>query len=236
MGCVSAHRESYWLLTAERKCDTMGVLSYADLEASFASKSRHLQSNVKRLPSPGLTPLPYSSAATAMMGGVVMSKRIPLTQGKFAIVDDADYESLSQYKWHATKPRHIWYAVRTIWQNGKRCHIYMHRVILNPSPGLQSDHINGDGLDNRRVNLRPCTRSQNLMNARKWAKCSSKWKGVYWQKQAQKWAAQIKAKGKVRHLGLFDSENEACYAYNIAACMYFGEFALLNEFPSITNR
>ena len=156
-------------------------------------------------------------------------KKIPLTQGKFAIVDDADFEWLSQWKWCARPDRRNWYAMRRVWKNGKSVTIWMHRQILNTPPGKETDHINSDGLDNRRCNLRMCTTSQNSGNARKCHKpTTSKYKGVYWNRIAYKWHVQIGQKGKRVHLGYFDSEIEAAQVYDRAALKYFGEFANIN--------
>ena len=155
-----------------------------------------------------------------------MSKRIPLTQGKFAIVDDADFERINQWKWFAAKGRSTYYARRSIWENGKTRNIQMHRVILNTPPGKQSDHINGDGLDNQRVNLRACTNSQNQMNRRKWGNCSSIYKGVYWDSCRRRWRALIQRNKRQRRLGYYDTPKEAAIAYDEAAERLFGGFAL----------
>ena len=157
-----------------------------------------------------------------------MSKRIPLTQGQFAIVDDADFEWLNQWKWRATKSRSTYYAIRSVQQNGKKAFIYMHRIILSPPPSRETDHINHDGLDNRRSNLRPCTRGENRQNSRKQASCSSRYIGVSWNKAKGNWRAYIMFSGRQHHRGHFDDERAAARAYNIAAREYFGEFAKLN--------
>jgi hypothetical protein len=90
------------------------------------------------------------------------------------------------------------------------------------------DHINGNGLDNRKSNLRICTHQQNCENSRKRKKSFSKYKGVYWSKNAKKWVAQITIDGKSKHLGYFELEEDAAAAYDKAAVKYFGEFACLN--------
>ncbi|KKM14674.1 hypothetical protein LCGC14_1703720, partial [marine sediment metagenome] len=101
-------------------------------------------------------------------------KRIPLTQGKFAIVDDDIFDYLSQWKWYAQKDRNTFYALRNVVVKGKAKTIRMHRQILNSKKGQQTDHLNGNGLDNRRCNLRICTRSQQAMNTKKRRNCTSR--------------------------------------------------------------
>jgi len=157
-----------------------------------------------------------------------MAKTIPLTQGKVAIVDNADYEWLTQWKWYAAKGTSTHYARRSVWENGKTRDIQMHRIILNASSGMEGDHINGDGLDNRRSNLRVSTQGQQAMNRRKQAGCSSKYKGVSWQKRARKWESHIGINGGQKYLGYFDNEAEAAATYNVEARELFGRFAKLN--------
>lgn len=165
----------------------------------------------------------------APMEGFAMSRTIPLTQGKVAIVDEADYEYLNQWRWYAAKGSSTYYARRGIWENDKTRDIRMHCVILNPPPSLEPDHINGDGLDNRRCNLRICTRSQNSMNRRKHPNCSSKYKGVSWYKRDCKWESYIYTDDRQKkHLGYFNDEEEAAAAYNTEARERFGEFAKPN--------
>lgn len=148
-------------------------------------------------------------------------RTIHLTKGQFVQVDDRDYEFLNQWKWRCNGH----YAVRTI-TKPKRYTILMHRLILecmgNENFEL-SDHINGDKLDNRRVNLRPATRSQNMWNSRKQVNNTSGAKGVT--KHQGKWRADIGINGKRRYLGHFDSVKAAAAAYSIAAKELYGEFA-----------
>jgi len=158
-----------------------------------------------------------------------MAQTIALTQDRIARVDDEDWESLSQFKWQASLGSSCIYAVRTDCSARSRRTLLMHRVILSPPPDMEIDHINGDGLDNRRSNLRACTRSQNHMNMRKRRGCSSTYKGVSWYKRGRNWQAHIKYQGIQYYLGRFDDEREAARAYNVAAQQHFGEFAQLNE-------
>jgi hypothetical protein len=108
----------------------------------------------------------------------------------------------------------------------------MQNLIMPPPPGMIVDHINCDGLDNRKANLRICTQGDNMHNTRKYTKpTSSQYKGVYWKKADRRWAAQIGLGGARIALGLFRSEEAAAAAYNEAATEHYGEYARLNEIP-----
>ena len=156
-------------------------------------------------------------------------KRIPLTRGKYAIVDDADYEWLNQWKWHSLKGNSTWYVSRSKRKGNKVKNYLMHREILRTPKEKVSDHINGDGLDNRRSNLRICTQAQNSMNKNSSRNTSSKFKGVTFHKQTGKWQSQIETEGKMYYLGYYDDERRAALEYNKKAKEFFGEFAKLNE-------
>lgn len=158
-------------------------------------------------------------------------KRISLTKGKFALVDDQDYERISKYKWCSANQGGIEYAVRSSDSSkGKKKElIYMHKEILGLGRKQLIDHVSSkDSLNNCRSNLRPCTNSQNMMNRRKQKGVTSKYKGVSWDSVNKKWRAQISKDFRDYSLGRHDSEKDAATFYNIAAQFLFGDFALLN--------
>lgn len=143
-------------------------------------------------------------------------KQIELTQGKVALVDDEDFEMLNSRKWYAAKSNRTFYAY-----SGK-C-TSMHRVIMNPPSDMVVDHIDGNGLNNTRKNLRVCTQIENKWNNRKPVTNTSGLKGVYF--FAKKWQASIGANGKTKYLGRFGTAEEAEAAYKKAAKELRGEFA-----------
>jgi len=158
-------------------------------------------------------------------------REIPLTQGKVALVDAEDYEQLNKHKWHAQCNNNgNWYANRTVWTKDKsQITVRMHREILNVPKGMQVDHINHDGLDNCRQNLRLCTRSQNAANQRNYRKRkTSCFKGIYWSTKAKKWHVSICCQERRLYLGMYKNETNAALAYNKAATKLFGKFACLN--------
>ena len=155
-------------------------------------------------------------------------KRIELTQGQYAIVDDADYDWLSQWKWYAVNFRGHFYAARR--RKGKDRLLYMAREILGLRLGdkRQVDHRDHNTLDNRQSNIRICSHKQNLMNRKSASNTSSQFKGVCRLKTTERWQAQITINRKTRYLGCFVQEKEAALAYDQAAVCEFGEFACLN--------
>jgi hypothetical protein len=150
-------------------------------------------------------------------------KKIKLTQGKYALVDDKDFEYLNSFKWRAAKDRYTYYAVRS----SKRKTMSMHRAIMEITSKLQTDHINGNGLDNRRKNLRVCTHQENVINSRKQKNNTSGYKGVGWEKRRKKWIARITKSGKNKYLGQFDTAKQAYAAYCEAAKELHKDFARL---------
>ncbi len=157
-------------------------------------------------------------------------REILLTKGKVALVDDADYAELSRHKWFADESGRTFYALRMVRKSkGKQGKVRMHRVITGAEIGQEVDHINMNGLDNRRENLRLCSPAENRYNRVKRPDNVSGYKGVAWQKDCQKWVAYISGE-KQRYLGLFENALVAALAYDAAARIQYGEFARLN-FP-----
>lgn len=153
-------------------------------------------------------------------------KEIPLTQGFVTIVDDAQYDRLAHHKYYYSRG----YAVRMDVVDGKRKMLWMHREIMRTPEGMETDHINGDRLDNRVANLRICTTTQNQQNRKMKKNNSCGYKGVSWEKARNKWVAKIRHNAHTLHLGYFKNPRSAALAYDRAAREYFGEFARTN-FP-----
>lgn len=151
-----------------------------------------------------------------------MPMRVPIGRGLFAIVDDEDFELVSNYRWHPHRSRDnaLYYA---------STNVKMHRLVTKAPLGVMVDHINGDALDNRRCNLRLCTNAQNQQNTRSRGG-TSQYKGVSFIAKAQKWLGSFVYEGERYHCGLFESEQECARAVDKARQEVCGEFALLN-FP-----
>lgn len=153
---------------------------------------------------------------------------IPLTQGKIALIDDEDFDLVSQFTWHAFRGyKNLFYAAN------KKHRLLMHRLVLGAKIGEKVDHKNGNSLDNRRENLRIATTSQNAAN---WKHRDGKFKGVCLEKRTNTWISYIKKDGKTTYLGSFALPEEAAQAYDDKAKELFGEFASLNlNIPIIIN-
>ena len=165
-------------------------------------------------------------------------KVIQLTLNQVTIVDNRDYPKVKDYPWCAQKTRYSYYAITTVkCPDGKWRRIYMHRLLMNVFDRLiEVDHRDRNGLNNRRKNLRRCTRGQNRVNSPKQHRQhrlsryrSSRFKGVGWDNYKKKWKVGIRHTGRGWFLGYFTSEIDAAQAYNTKALELFGEFAYLND-------
>jgi hypothetical protein len=164
-------------------------------------------------------------------------KEIPLTKGQVALVDDEDYEALvSGYKWrvHHSGVMRTSYAQSSMRGSKPPRSVLLHRLIMNAPVGTEVDHINGDGLDCQRHNLRLATHRQNKQNVakqrtRNGIATSSRFKGVRWHIVGRFWVAQCKLNKKQVYLGCFQDDVAAALAYNAFALEHYGEFARLNE-------
>ncbi len=155
---------------------------------------------------------------------------IPLSRGYVTIVDDEDFEKLSQFAWWAhVGPYGKPYAVRETSRKLGKVSVKLHRFIVGAAEGRDVDHINGDTLDNRRSNLRIVAHRLNMANQRK-KPGSSRFKGVWFHRQSGRWHAYITVEYRKHHLGCFASETDAALAYDEAARDLWGGHAALN-FP-----
>jgi len=155
-------------------------------------------------------------------------KTILLDNGGVIYIDDEDYEWLAQYKWGLIEPA-VGYKYAGRWENHKL--VLMHRFILHAESWQKVDHKNGNGLDNRRCNIRLCTHAENMRNRKRSEGCGSRYKGVT--KKQTGWEARIKIDGKTKHLGVYTTQLAAAFVYNKAALKYHGEFARLNPIHQI---
>ena len=152
---------------------------------------------------------------------------VPLTKGREAVIDAADVPMVADKHWHAQLGgKYSAYAVTNGREpDGRRSLVALHRFILQPPDGMVVDHIDGDGLNNRRSNLRVATRRQNNCNRGAASNNKSGFKGVFFKASQNKWAAQVKLAGKPLHLGYFLTKDEARAAYSEAAARLHGDFA-----------
>jgi hypothetical protein len=170
----------------------------------------------------------YAQNATVHTG--IGTKKIPLTQNQFAIVDDDDYERISQHKWCVSRSKTCLYARRSGKYNGRKITIQMHRAVL----GLEYadnrviDHINRNGLDNRKSNLRIVNQKINSYNCKMQRHNTSGYRGVAFYEQTNKYAAYIKIDGVQKHLGFYKTPIEAALAHDVASLLVYKENAIIN--------
>lgn len=153
---------------------------------------------------------------------------VPLSQGFEAVIDASDVPLVLNRSWYVQKSQNTNYAMSGVKKNGKRTTELMHRLIAMPPKDMEVDHIDGDGLNNRRSNLRCATKSQNQRNSRRNCLNTSGFKGVHWYESKRRWQAQIMLNKKQHHLGYFKTAEEAHSAYVAASERLHGEFGRTN--------
>jgi hypothetical protein len=149
---------------------------------------------------------------------------VPLTQGYEAVIDAADVPLVEGYSWKAVVGSRRVYAATQVGGRKNKTDIRMHRLIMEAPTGVDVDHIDHNGINNRRKNMRLCTRSENLQNQRKRLDNTSGFKGVNYYKRTGRWRAYIMRDSKERHLGYFDTPEEAYDAYCKASEELHGEY------------
>lgn len=157
--------------------------------------------------------------------------KIKITKGFYSLIDEEDFLRVSKFKWSASVYKNNFYAITDIYQKNKKKKIRtgMHRFLMNFPKNKDVDHINGNGLDNRKINLRVCSRSQNSMNRDKSSLNKSGYKGVSWCKAMNSWQACISFNRKTIYLGCYSTPKKAHEIYSIAAKKYYGEFAYIKK-------
>jgi hypothetical protein len=169
----------------------------------------------------------------------VRSREIVLNQGKIALIDEEDYPRVAPYRWTACQTaqknsnhRERWYVKRQVIVDGKPFSVWLHRFILAPPEGVTVDHIDGDGLNNQKANLRFASMRQQTLNRQQRHNAITPFKGVTKQRDSDRFSAHIAHEGKQRYLGLFRTAEEAARIFDAAARLLHGEFAWTN-FPDI---
>lgn len=156
---------------------------------------------------------------------MILTLKSPKYGVKEVLIDDEDYDKIKGYIWHIYKRPYTFYCGTFYKIDGKQKTIDLHRFLTNCPKGFDVDHINRDGLDNRRSNLRICTRSQNIQNQKIHKDNRYGARGLYWDKSRKKWQVRICINYKTIHIGRFENKEDAINAYNEAAKKYHGEFA-----------
>lgn len=158
---------------------------------------------------------------------------IPLRSGHVAIVDADDIDLVGKYTWWSDpNPTTTYARAQVANDKGRRVFVSMHRLVLGLDPDERTvDHIDGNGLNNRRSNLRLCSSAENSANRHSHSGATSRYKGVSWYRRDEKWRSYIWINGKQKHLGFFDGEEDAARAHDHAARESFGVFARVN-FPT----
>lgn len=171
-----------------------------------------------------------TSALNATVHTGIGTKEIPLTQNQFAIVDEDDYERLSRHKWCISYSRDCYYARRSGRVSGKKITLQMHRVVLGLEYGdnLIIDHINRNGLDNRKSNLRIVSQKTNSYNCKMQRHNTSGYRGVAFCKQTGKYTSYITINGIQKHLGFYKTPIEAALAHDVASLLVYKENAIIN--------
>lgn len=152
---------------------------------------------------------------------------IKLFSGEMVKIDEEDYEIIKNYKWRLNKTKKYKYAVAYKLKSKNKT-VVMHRLIMKATKRQMIDHINGDGLDNRKLNLRFCNKSLNAANSCLHRDNKSGYKGVHWSNRDKKWYSQITLNYKQRLIGLYDNKDDAACAYDKVAQELFGKFARIN--------